>query len=248
MDFSEYSNELGRLNEIYQMDEINSNSVPITQLDYTQSTPRTIITPSQVHSTTSIPIIDKDKDKQKTDKLKWFVDLSPIGRDCASRQFNGIVNILGFPDWIDMERGGFAYWKKDTLHKRKTQFKIYEKIEILDDGAISKYPFEHYASVCGYFKIPIPIEKISKVLSISQNISYDIIIETIKIRGRNLYDIVALTTLICMLLKGNTTLDKIKDYKLVYKYMATLQQGSKYYEENGLKSFLYTIWKTCAST
>ena len=192
---------------------------------------------------------EPDKETSKTSrpnviKTKWIVNSSSIGRDCASRQLNNLVGLLGLPDLLDNNEEGFATWKKKTLYKREVIYKFFDRIEIWDDKAISKFPFEHYASVCGYIKLEIPTERISKVLSISPNISYDIITNMIKIRGRNLNDCIAITTLICMLYDGETTLDNIKEYNLVYKYITTLQSGSKNYNSNGEKSFLYRIWKT----
>jgi hypothetical protein len=180
----------------------------------------------------------------KVIKTKWRVDSSSIGRDCASRQLNNLIGLLGTPDLLDNSEGGFATWKKRTLYKREVVYKFFDRIELWDDNAISKFPFEHYASICGYIKLEIPTERISKILSISPNISYDIITNMIKIRGRNLNDCIAITTLICMLYDGETTLDNIKEYSLVYKYITTLQNGSKNYNPNGEKSFLYRIWKT----
>jgi len=175
--------------------------------------------------------------------LKWSVDSSFIGRDCASRQIYNLINSLGDPNVFLTEKGEFAMWKNEKIRKNNKNLAMFERIEVWDDNVISEFPFEHYASLIGYFKVNIPIEKLTKVLSMSLNVSYDVPAKTLKIRGRNVYDLIALTTLVCLILNEEVKLENIKKYKLVYKYMATLQKESKYYKKNGLKSFVYKIWQ-----
>lgn len=195
---------------------------------------------SQTPGTTTTERSNQEIDLKK---LKWTIDGSSIGRDCASRQIRLLINTIGNPDVMVMQKGGFAMWKNETIRKKNKDYSIYERIEIWDDNVISDYPFEHYSSLAGFFKIDIPVTKLAKVLSISTNISYDIPAKLLKIRGRNLKDIVSITTLVCLLIGNEITLENIKEYKLVYKYMATLQPESKYYKKNGFKSFIYKIWQ-----
>jgi hypothetical protein len=176
--------------------------------------------------------------------LKWKVDSSFLGRDCASRQIQNMIGALGNPHVFLLERGGFAMWKNDQIRKQTKNLGMFERIELWDDDVIAEFPFEHYASLIGYFKVAIPVVKLAKVLSMSSNLSYDVPAKTLKIRGRDIYDLIALTTLVCLSLNDEVTLESIKEYKLVYKYIGTLQKESKYYKKNGLKSFVYKIWQS----
>jgi len=171
-----------------------------------------------------------------------MIDTSHIGRDCASRKFKEMLKELGKPNILVDERNGYATWTHSSL--RKTNYKMFHSIILSDDDGISHTPFEHYASVICNLNYKIPIIKLASILSISENISYDAVIEQLHIRGRNIHDVICLTALTSQILSNTLTIDEIKKNGLVRNYYLAVTEGSKLYNKDMIAKLTYLCWKT----
>ena len=137
----------------------------------------------------------------------------------AIKVLERVVQIIGPPDIIKQELGGYAIWKKDSLCKKKIYGKkcIFHEILIRDeaiDGIYSRYNKE-----CIYLTIKMDISHsdIIKFRSIFKPLKYDDSKKLLQIRSINLETGISILTLFIEIIQGSISEVEADDGKMVSK-------------------------------
>lgn len=150
---------------------------------------------------------------------------------------------LGSPYLIDKNSKGFAVWNNSCLNK--VYYGVFKRIELHDEVVNSELPFPHCKNVYTWVRLDVPINDLDKLQVITPNITYDMTKKWLCIGGSSLNCNLAMTTLICMYLRGELSLNQIQRYKLQKKYLRALIPQSKLYNPNAKKRFLKVVKSMC---
>jgi hypothetical protein len=134
---------------------------------------------------------------------------------------NNILQLFGQPS---VSCNTYALWDKTKLNG------LYHRIDVTDTMIRYEYPYLHFSNIYVYYKIKIPLKKLSKVYAISYDIKYDILEETVIIRCPNLEYCNALLALILKYVNGEYSMYYIKAHNLINKYLQPIisAQNSNY--------------------
>jgi hypothetical protein len=190
----------------------------------------TQITPIPTSIPTSTPKWKSYSNYQKKSDHNYYFQSPQI-------KFNDIVNDYGKPTLIDVKPKGMAIWND-------VQDGLYSRIVIQDEEIYNKWPYPHIGFLYVYTKIDIPYHKVAQVLSISSDITYDIMSKTICIRGMALSYCNALLTLTCKLLSGDLSWYNIKGNNLPKEYLSIKNLTNEAKREENVKyirKFLYKL-------
>lgn len=92
-------------------------------------------------------------------------------------KLSDLVNEFGYPSCINKDRNGIAVWDSSSLKG------LYTRIDLVDKLIYNPFPVPHIGFMYIYYRYNLPINKLSQVLSLSNDIKYDISEKTLIIRG-----------------------------------------------------------------
>jgi hypothetical protein len=161
------------------------------------------------------PIVDIQWSRSPEKPAKKF---NPYFFQTPYQKYHELVVELGEPNTIDRRAGGLAIWHKSSLGKHPV-YRIFSRIEIVDEQCFNKFPVEHIGFLYTYFKCGIPLSILNNVLSISGDIFYDIKKKTLIVRGMSLGYNMALCALIVKYVNGDVSWYQITEEDLVRKAM-----------------------------
>lgn len=147
--------------------------------------------------------------KKSKDKLNMYYFQLPI------QKYYDLVTEIGQPNIINPHPGGISIWFNPGQTNPK--YKIFQRIDIIDEQCFNSYPYPHIGFLYTYMKIKIPINKLNKVLSISSDIMYDINKHILIVRGMSINYNIALNALICLYVNGQVSWYSISGNDLVRK-------------------------------
>lgn len=122
-----------------------------------------------------------------------------------------LIKQFGAPSAINSTAGGIAVWDET----KSNSLEVYTRLEILDEQVYNKYPIPHVGFIYAYYKIAIPIYKLANVLSISNDIKYDIINKLLIVRGMSLAYCNTLIAITIKYVRGDYSWHYIRDNELV---------------------------------
>src|SRR3989338_255249 len=123
---------------------------------------------------------------------------------------------LGMPDLIDPTRGGMAIWKEETLRSRG--YGYLKRVMIMDERGFSLYT---------YIRIRIPRDRVTEILSINRNLTYDQEKKWLRYRGPDLHTNLAIMALVTLVVHGKVTRYQVSRYNLQKKYIMAVQRRGR---------------------
>lgn len=131
------------------------------------------------------------------------------------KRYENLLSEIGTPTLINPNQGGLAIWQKSTL--AKTKYNMIKRIDLIDEQIFNSFPYPHIGYLYTYIKLPIPMNKLGHVLSISSDIMYDTGKKILIVRGMSLNYNLAISALICSYVTGHITWYNIIENNLVKK-------------------------------
>jgi hypothetical protein len=156
-------------------------------------------------------------------------------------KLKSVIRELGKPDLIDKNRGGVAIWKESTLSKRNHGY--LKRVEVMDEQIVNAQPYPHIGFVYTWVKLPIPEDYIYQITAMGPNVVYDTGKKWLRVRGNSYNANLATIALICMLVKGEISMEQNKFYNLHRKYLLSVKPRTRYYNRYAKYNFLNIIKK-----
>lgn len=129
------------------------------------------------------------------------------------QKYHELVSELGEPSVVDPRPGGLAVWQKSRL-ERHPVYRIFSRIEVVDEQCYNKFPYEHIGFLYTHFKCDVPLSILNNVLSLSGDIFYDIKKKTLIVRGMSLGYNMTLCALVVKYVNGDVSWYQITEEDL----------------------------------
>lgn len=105
--------------------------------------------------------------------LLWINTPHPSGKYGSfnpAERYPDLIKKFGEPDLIDKNPGGVAIWKRSTLRERGH---CWERVEIHDEQIPHTKPAPHTDFLYTWYRLDVPDDKVTDVLSLSESVTYD---------------------------------------------------------------------------
>lgn len=107
-----------------------------------------------------------------------------------------------------------AIWYHPDSNPR---YRFLKRIDIIDEQCYNRFPYPHVGFLYTYYPIAIPTNRISHVLSLSGDLTYDPIKRLLIVRGMSLHYNLALTALIRQYVRGKVSWYQIIEQNLLHQ-------------------------------
>lgn len=132
-----------------------------------------------------------------------------------AQKYDELVQEFGEPTLVNPQPGGMAVWQHPGT--TNPNYRFLHRMDLVDEQRYNSFPYPHIGFLYTYVSIKIPIDRLSRVLSLSGDVMYDPVKSLLIVRGMSLNYNLSLTALVVEYINNDISWYQLINQDLIHQ-------------------------------